>query len=107
MLLIALAVALLASVGTSQATHLGTDTEGHTTAEQTICGQDPATSDCLPTSARDKAAYYNLRLGPGQPYLTRELDPSAPVALTGRSQRRQSLLYFGQLTDFQLADEES
>ena len=60
MLLIALAVALLASVATSQATHLGTDIEGHTTVEQTICGKDPSTSGCLPASARDKSAYYNL-----------------------------------------------
>jgi hypothetical protein len=104
---IALAIVLLASVATSRATHLGTDTEGHTTVEQTICGKDPATSACLPTSARDASAYYNLRLGPGQPYLARELDPSAPVAMSGRADRRRSLLYFGQLTDFQLADEES
>jgi hypothetical protein len=104
---IVLAVVLLAGVATSQATHLGTDTEGHTTVEQTICGKDPATSGCLPTSARDQSAYYNLRLGPGQPYVARELDPSAPVALSGREQRRLSLVYFGQLTDFQLADEES
>jgi hypothetical protein len=89
---IVLAVVLLAGVATSQATHLGTDTEGHTTVEQTICGKDPATSGCLPTSARDQSAYYNLRLGPGQPYVARELDPSAPVALSGREQRRLSLV---------------
>lgn len=104
---IALGLVLLAAVATSQATHLSTDTEGHTTVDQTICAQDPATSGCLPSSARDPSAYYNLRLGPADPYATRELDPSAPAAVSGRAQRRRSLMYFGELTDFQLADEES
>jgi hypothetical protein len=108
MLPFALAVlVLLGAVGSSQATHLGTDTEGHTTIDQTICGRDPATQGCLDTSARDNQAYYNLRLGPADPYRTRELYPSAPIAQSGRAQQRRSLLYFSQLTDFQLADEES
>ena len=45
---IALGLVLLAAVATSQATHLSTDTEGHTTVDQTICAKDPATSGCLP-----------------------------------------------------------
>jgi hypothetical protein len=104
---LALAALALIAVGSSRATHLGTDTEGHTTVDQTICGADPATQGCLATSARDRQAYYNLRLGPGEPYRTRELYPSAPIAQSGRAQQRRSLLYFSQLTDFQLADEES
>ncbi|MCA1846081.1 MAG: hypothetical protein LC792_23395, partial [Actinobacteria bacterium] len=42
---------------------------------------------------------------PGEGYLTRE--DGVASALPGRASRRSSLLYFGQLTDFQLADEES
>jgi hypothetical protein len=98
---------LLVVVATSQASHLGIDTAGHTTVEQTVCAQDPSASGCLPTSSRDHSAYYSLRLGPGQPYVTRELNPGQPVAQSGRDQRRRDLLYFSQLTDFQLADEES
>jgi hypothetical protein len=98
---------LLLVVATSQASHLGIDTAGHTTVEQTVCAQDPAAAGCLPTSSRDTSAYYSLRLGPGQPYVAREIDPTHPVAQSGRGQRRRDLLYFSQLTDFQLADEES
>src|SRR5687768_9165865 len=89
----------------SWATHLSSDVEGHTTVEQTICAKDPSSSNCLPTSARDNTAYYRLKTAPGEPYAAREL--SAPVAQPGRAQRRTSLLYFSQLSDFQLADEES
>jgi hypothetical protein len=102
------ALALLAgAVAVSWATHLPSPVDGHTTLDATICATDPATGNCLPTSARDKSAYYNLRTAPGESYATRELSPSASIAQPGRSQRRTSLMYFSQLTDFQLADEES
>jgi hypothetical protein len=104
-LLAALAL-LLGTVAVSWATHLSTDAEGHTTVDQTICAKDPATSNCLPSSARNKTSYYNLKTAPGESYTTRELSPTA-IAQPGRSQRRTSLVYFSQLTDFQLADEES
>jgi hypothetical protein len=103
-----LACAILAgAVATSQATHLSTDTEGHSTLEQTICGQDPSSQSCLAAGSRANGAYYHLRLAPGEGYETRELSPTSPVAQAGRDQRRTSLAYFSQLTDFQLADEES
>jgi hypothetical protein len=98
---------LLGAAAVSWATHLSTDVEGHTTVDLTICAKDPATSACLPAGARDISAYYNLQTGPGEPYMARELNPAAPLAEAGRAQRRTSLLYFSQLTDFQLADEES
>ncbi len=51
------------------------------------------------------SAYSGLGLGPGEPYVVHsELGTSAKG---GRAGRRRSLLYFGQLSDFQLADEES
>ncbi len=54
----------------------------------------------------DGAGFRNLRDGaPGEPYVVRE--DGIGVAQTGRDQRRRSLLYVGQLSDFQLADEES
>ncbi|MDX6587075.1 MAG: hypothetical protein QOI31_1548 [Solirubrobacterales bacterium] len=80
------------------------DTLGKTTVEQRI----------LPNS---DATYRELSLGAGEGYVVREGaaagtigtddDGDLGVALTGREDRRTSLFYFGQLTDFQLADEES
>ncbi len=98
---------LLAAVAVSWASHLSSDVEGHTTVDTTICAKDPSSSNCLPSSARDHAAYYNLETAPGEPYATRELSTTAPIAQAGRSQRRTSLVYFSQMTDYQLADEES
>ncbi|MEA2168495.1 MAG: hypothetical protein QOF76_1795, partial [Solirubrobacteraceae bacterium] len=51
-----------------------------------------------------KAAYTPLTYGPGDPTLVRG-DLAAPKP--GRARRRTSLTYFAQLSDFQLADEES
>jgi hypothetical protein len=93
-LLVALALALpLAVVAASQASHLFSDTAGHTTTEQLVKGGDP------------DLGYSNLQVQqPGESYMVR--DP-AGVAQAGRDGRRRSLAYMGQLTDFQLADEES
>ena len=65
---------------------------GTSTLEETITGGDPA------------EAFQLLTLGPGEPYavLTDLAEPRA-----GRERRRVSLAYFGHLSDFQLADEES
>jgi len=50
------------------------------------------------------AGFRELTLGPGEDHTVRqELGAAQP----GRAQRRQSLVYFGHLSDFQLADEES
>jgi metallophosphoesterase (TIGR03767 family) len=49
-------------------------------------------------------AFVTLKLGPGEPYVVhQELAPGAAT----RAATRRSLAYFGQLSDFQLADEES
>ncbi|MDX6698660.1 MAG: hypothetical protein QOE65_2057 [Solirubrobacteraceae bacterium] len=88
-----LAIALAALAGLSAAVaHAATDTEGKTTVQQTIRGTNGAGFD-------------GLSLGPGRTYLVRDLTGSRAQA--GREARRRSLLYFGQMTDFQLADEES
>src|SRR4051812_13554817 len=68
------------------------DTEGKTTIQQTIRGANGT-------------GYRALGLGPGLSYVVR--GQAGTAAQSGREQRRRSLLYFGQLTDFQLADEES
>jgi metallophosphoesterase (TIGR03767 family) len=65
---------------------------GRTTVDQTIVGGDPA------------EAFQFLQIGPGEPYAVRD-DLFSPK--TGREERRVSLAYFGQISDFQLADEES
>jgi metallophosphoesterase (TIGR03767 family) len=49
--------------------------------------------------------FDSLGIGPGEPYEVREAGFGS--AQPGRAGRRVSLAYFGQLSDFQLADEES
>jgi 3',5'-cyclic AMP phosphodiesterase CpdA len=68
------------------------DPLGLTTVQQRI----------LPDGA---AGFDQLETGPGEPYVVRE--DGFGAALPGREGRRVSLAYFGQLSDFQLADEES
>ena len=64
-----------------------------TTTSYATIGGDPA------------APYSRLRLGPGAKRVVRGDLGAAPRQ--GRLARRRSLLYFAQLSDFQLADEES
>ncbi len=67
------------------------DTAGKTTLEQRVV---PATS----------GAFRFLKLGAGEPYTVRQ---DLATAGAERAAKRTSLVYFGQLSDFQLADEES
>jgi uncharacterized repeat protein (TIGR01451 family) len=91
---------LLGFAAVAGATHLFSDVAGHTTLERVISGADPAngyaTLDSQPVNGS-----YVVRDGAG------EANPAIPDAQAGRENRRRSLSYFGQLTDFQLADEES
>ncbi|MDX6663055.1 MAG: hypothetical protein QOG09_1157 [Solirubrobacterales bacterium] len=89
--LLALALGAVALVARSQAAATP-DTLGKTTIDQRI----------VPTAS---PGFRALGLGPGEPYTVRE--GVGATAQAGREQRRRSLLYFGQLSDFQLADEES
>ena len=68
------------------------DTLGKTTAEQRV----------VPSS---DPGFRTLALGPGEGYTVREEEVGK--AKPGRAERRKSILYVGQLSDFQLADEES
>lgn len=67
--------------------------------EQTIVGDDQDRVDDPSTPA-----FSFLELGPGERYRVRE---SLARARPGRADRRESLIYAGQITDFQLSDEES
>ena len=51
------------------------------------------------------AGFDQLAVAPGEDYVVRE--DGFGAAQPGRDGRRVSLVYFGQLSDFQLADEES
>jgi len=108
-LLVSLA-GLLIAVGSAQATHLSPDTFGHTTAEDS---STPGAEGQLLEPVNDPAAGYTpLEVtSPGEDYTVRdrafEASNSIPDAQAGRDSRRQSLAYFSQMTDFQLADEES
>ena len=86
---------LLACVVPTAAAHEGTvthDTSGVSTLNQTITGDDP------------DQGFSFLRAGPGEPYVVRT-ELAKPK--NDRAQRRVSRAYFGQISDFQLADEES
>lgn len=85
---VALAPAVLLSAQADGAS----DTHAKTTVEQRIV---PA----------GDGGFRSLELGPGEGYVVRE--EGVGVAQPGRAERRESLLYFGQLSDFQLTDEES
>ncbi len=86
-------VAMLATAGivATAATAAPSDTEGQTTLEQRIVPAAPG-------------AYRFLQLGEGEPYTVRQ---ELGTAGEGRAETRTSLIYFGQLSDFQLSDEES
>jgi len=84
---VALVVVLFAS-----AAGAATNPLGLTTLEQRI----------VPDGA---AGFDQLAVGPGEAYVVRE--DGFGAAQSGREGRRVELAYFGQLSDFQLADEES
>jgi hypothetical protein len=84
------AVVLVLALGASSLA--AADPLGQSTVEQRI----------VPDGA---AGFDQLGTGPGEPYAVREAGFGA--AQPGRENRRVSLAYFGQLSDFQLADEES
>jgi metallophosphoesterase (TIGR03767 family) len=89
--LVVLAMAL-ATVGlVSTAAAAVSDTEGQSTVEQRVVPGAPG-------------AYRFLQLGAGEAYTVRQ---DLGSAAAGRDKTRTSLVYFGQLSDFQLADEES
>lgn len=95
---VAVAIAALMTVGAVAVAQAATsDTFGKSTLEQRI----------VPDS---NSGFRFLGLGAGEGYTVRDgAEAGGPlgVATSGRDQRRTPLSYFGQLTDFQLADEES
>jgi metallophosphoesterase (TIGR03767 family) len=90
--IVAAAAALAAIVATPNAIAAVSDTAAHTTLEARVIPSPPST------------AFRFLQLGAGEPYTVRQ---DLAAAQAGREARRTSLVYFGQLSDFQLADEES
>lgn len=88
---IAFAVLAMALTMAAAGSAAVSDTEGQSTLEQRV----------VPTGA---GAFRFLQLGEGEPYTLRQELASAGA---NRAETRTSLAYFGQLSDFQLADEES
>lgn len=76
---------------------LAASPEGFTTEQRTVVAGGPL--DPL------RPRFLTLQQGPGWARVVRELLPGQAQA--GREARRGSLTYFAQLSDFQLADEES
>ena len=86
-------LAALGMGGAAYAIHPPVDTEGHTTLEQVLTeSSDPNYKTLSVQQVNDD-------------YIVRA--PASTPAQNGRETRRTSLAYFAQLTDFQLADEES
>ncbi len=75
----------------------GASPEGFTTVERSIVAGGPLDPA--------KPSFLTVQQGPGWARVTREL--LSGQAQSGRETRRRSLVYFTQMTDFQLADEES
>ena len=90
---IGIALAALATTvwGASAAAAAVSDTVGQTSVQQRVVPATPS-------------PFRFLQLGPGEPYAVRQDLASAGPE---RAAKRTSLVYFGQLSDFQLADEES
>ena len=88
---IALAVSAVVGAGAAVAGAATSDTVAKTTVTQRV----------VPTGA---GLFRFLGLGAGEPYAVRQ--DLAPAG-SSRASQRTSLVYFGQLSDFQLADEES
>lgn len=85
----------LGATGVGRAQTAGTQPLlGKTTVSQTIAGGE-----------RAGGVFGALSPAPGEPYVVRE--EGLGIAAKGRERRRRSLVSFGQLTDFQLSDEES
>jgi metallophosphoesterase (TIGR03767 family) len=90
-LAVALAVLAISAIAAATAGATASDTIGQTSVGQRLVPAAPG-------------PYRFLQLGAGEPYTVRqELATASPE----RAQTRTSLAYFGQLSDFQLADEES
>jgi len=98
-------IGLIAVVGTAQATHTTPDTLGHTDREQDVTGVSDPADGYTQLTVEQVNEQYVLRDGATEPAATP--GASAPVAQAGRDTRRVSLAYFSQMSDFQLADEES
>jgi metallophosphoesterase (TIGR03767 family) len=88
---IALAIAAMVGAGAAVAGAATSDTIGKSTVTQRI----------VPAGA---GLFRFLGLGAGEPYAVRQDLASAGAS---RAAQRTSLVYFGQLSDFQLVDEES
>jgi metallophosphoesterase (TIGR03767 family) len=87
----ALAVVAAATTMATMASATVSDTVGQTSVMQRVVPAAPG-------------SFRFLQLGAGEPYAVRE---DLATAAPGRAENRTSLVYFGQLSDFQLADEES
>ena len=93
---------LLALGATAQAGHLFSDVAGHTTLERVITGADPANGYATLSQPAGRTTRYVVRDGAG------EGNPAIPNAQAGpRGPAPLARPTSGQLTDFQLADEES
>ena len=80
-------------------------TDAAASAPAAAAAGDPATTSYATIGGDAGAPYSRLTLRPGSKRVVR--DDLGATPRKGRLARRRSLMYFAQLSDFQLADEES
>jgi metallophosphoesterase (TIGR03767 family) len=90
-IVVLIAVLVAGGIAASASSAAPSDTIGQSTLQQRIVPAAPG-------------AFRFLQLGAGEPYTVRQ---ELATAGSERASKRTSLVYFGQLSDFQLADEES
>jgi len=94
-------IGMFASAGSARAAHLDAGIEGHTALEAILAPDDDPGAGYTTLGIEDVEGRYLVRDGAS------EGDGSIPNARPGREGRRRSLTYISQMTDYQLADEES
>jgi len=95
------AIGVLATASSARATHLATDVEGHTTLDAILAPESDPAAGYTTLGVEEVDDGYVVRDGAS------EDNEAVPNAQPGRAQLRRSLTYFSQMTDYQLADEES
>jgi hypothetical protein len=98
---------LVTGAAVAYANHVPPDMFGHTTLEQDLAPEDQDGYTRLVRQDHAPDEQYVVRDGSSEGESLGDQASALPAAKPGRAGTRTDLAYFSQLTDFQLADEES